>query len=198
MHFPTLPHVPSSPWSWWHSWPAVACNSSGQCSPSTRPSCGFRPGCVTSAGLTLFIFRSLSGNAKTRNSLSSFRGHEYRKRKLSTLLKGLLGLGEETLAEVGILTKPMERKNPEKEKLDPGDVTGLLGHAPPEASAGLPLDFTVTEASSSQEALGMQSLRLGGRGDRSWHGTVACKPQSFCELSSPSLSFCLCDTRRSG
>lgn len=41
----------------------------------------------------------------------------------------MLGLGEETLAEVGVLTKQMEQKNPEKEKLDPGDVTGLLGHA---------------------------------------------------------------------
>lgn len=59
------------------------------------------------------------------------------------------------LAEVGVIPKQMQPKTDKikREKLDPSDITGLLDHASPEASADPRLDFTVTEACLSQESM---------------------------------------------
>ena len=95
---------------------------------------------------------------------SSLPGHKQTDRKPSKLLKAISGPGEETLAEVGVITKQVEPKNIKREKLSLGDLTGLLDHASPEASADPLLDFIVTEASLIRSPLESKAHLLGGCG----------------------------------
>lgn len=91
-------------------------------------------------------------------------GSEQTDRKPSKLLKATSGPGEETLAEVGVITKQMEPKNIKREKLSSGDLTRLLDHASPEASTDALLDFTVAEASLIRSPLESKAHLFGGCG----------------------------------
>lgn len=56
-----------------------------------------------------------------------------------------MGLGEEMLAKVGGSSPSQWSREIKRMKLDPGDVTGLLDHASPEALADPALDFIATK-----------------------------------------------------
>ena len=71
---------------------------------------------MTLSGLNHIGFQVLPGSAETKILFLPLSGMNKKNRKLSKLLKAILGLGEEMLAEVGgVITKPMEQRNQENE-----------------------------------------------------------------------------------
>lgn len=96
---------------------------------------------------------------RQRFSFFPLPGHEHRNRKLSKLLKAYWNWERKHVLRLESFPRNESRKV-KREKLTPGDITGLLDHASPEASADPPVDFTMIEASLNQESFGIQSLQL--------------------------------------